>query len=202
LYSQIKTVPAAVVQSATSIDIFTGQEFMAFFQKLVQTVGSQTVQSQAHSNQPQIQNGVHNAQTTLFSHPQPQPQGFQPIYPTPSQPQIPVQSIINPAIASQPVVAKQSMSDTYNQRLQPQDFSGQPLPPQPMLTNQIVNNTTAVQQAAVLQQQHLQQQTLVGPGGQPIVNPAMVGVAQMPQAQPIQQQPQIQAAGPHLYNQR
>ena len=161
--TNIKTVPAMVVPTQNSLEIFEGQELLQFVQKV------QEMFAFPYSNQQQTQLQQNSGQTVLFPAP-PQPV---------MQPQM--QSIVNPATlqnsqnGNQVAVDKQQMTTTasINQRLQPQIISSPP-PAQPMLTTQIAS-TNINAQAAQLQQQ--QQQAQAPPLQQ--AQPQMVSQSQM-----------------------
>jgi hypothetical protein len=138
--TNIKTVPALVVPTQNSLEIFEGQELLQFVQKVQEMFAPSNQQTQLQPN---------NGQTVLF----------------PAPPQVAVQpqmqSIVNPAVALSPqpvAIEKQQMNATasINQRLQPQVITSPP-PAQPMLTTQIAN-TNINAQAAQLQQQQQQAQ--------------------------------------------
>ena len=157
LQSSIKTVPTVVVQSPSMLEIFAGQELVQFVNQLAANVKQQMAARMMPPPQPA-----------------PAPLAETVLYPTPP-PQMPVQSIVNPAIAQQPVQQTQTVNSAMQARLAPQQFDSPP-PPQPLMTTQIAANPTQ-QQAAQMQQQQQQHQQQMQPMQQP----------QMPQMQPVVQ---------------
>ena len=186
LQSQIRTVPACVVESTTTLEIFSGVELQAFVQQLMQ-------QAQPQPTQQQQQPFVPPPQTMLM---QPPTMGG-PTMGGPTTQQLPVQSIVNPALQQAPPAAKQSTNESINARLAPQQFGGAQ-PGTPMLTTQIATGDNIKAQAQALQQQAQQQQAMnaqpvvahVQPQPQPVFTPMAPQQTVLSSQPPPPEQPQ------------